>query len=181
MSRSVTDIAWELRIVAEAEGIGKSKQWRELYDLLQGCAVLADRCAAGADNAEMRRLVAQQPTNGNRRYVERGSDEFLLVCRFVFTNQQSSGANRSNASRYAHCLREAKSRGIAACKLAKHLEANGGVNALFLSRPNAERSVQTKTLHLTSAIKVPKFAPITLTVNRRQDGKFDVMSIGGAP
>jgi hypothetical protein len=172
---SVAAQAHELRKIAEAGPIGKRHSSFELYRLLGQCAVLADRCATGQENAELRSLVAQRSQRGHRTWVERGSDEFTLVCRFVFGDLRSKGAERSNASRYAHCLRQARRLGIKSPDLAHHLSEQGGVNALFLVRPLEATSVMTKCLNLTTSISVPKAEPITLTLQRTSDNRYEVL------
>ncbi|MGL4396602.1 MAG: hypothetical protein ACRCS9_08700 [Hyphomicrobium sp.] len=137
---------------------------------------LAERCAAKTAFEEIRGLVVQQPNDGKRRYVERGSDEYILVCRFVFDGLKTAAADRSNASRYAHCLRQAAKKGLKSAELAKHLSENGGVNALFLRRPLEATTVTTKSLSLTKAITVTKGETFTLELRRRKDNFYDVLN-----
>lgn len=172
---SITDEAYRLRREAEAGPIGKRHTSFELYDLLEGCMKLAARCAKGDSRDEMLRLVAQQPRSGNRRYVERQSDEYTLVCRFVFMNLKSKHAERSNASRYAHCLRQATKRGIHPGGLSAHLRENGGVNALFLGRPVAATTVTTRCLRLARQITLPKDALVRLVVRREANNTYEVL------
>lgn len=172
---SVAEQAYKVRKLAEAGPVGKRKTSFELYDVLAQCAALAERCAKGNEFSELRALVAQQPTTQNRRYVEKGSDEYILVCRFVFGELKSSSANRSNASRYAHALREAKKQGIMSNGLAQHLSMSGGINALFLHRPLAATSVTTKTIHLTESITVAKGQEVRLVLKREPDNRFSII------
>jgi len=175
---SITDSAYNLRAIAEAGPIGKRHSSFELYNLLAQCMALAERCEAGNEYGELRSLVAKRPKQGrNRTYVERGSDSFILVCRFVFGDLKTSAAQRSNASRYAHCLRQAQKCGIASGQLAQHLAHNGGVNALFLVRPLMRTNVTTKCLNLTESVTVPKDRPVTLTLQRTDDNRFRVLSV----
>lgn len=174
--KSVTEHAYDLRRNAEAGPIGKRKTSAELYGLLADCMSLAERCAQDHESFdELRQLVAQQPHNGNRRYVEASADAFQLVARFVFAELKSPSAERSNANRYAICMREAKKRNVGHAGLAQWLNENGGLNALFLARPLTARSVTTKTLYLVESITIPKEKPITLTLMRQPDGRFAVV------
>lgn len=178
---TVAEAAHRVRRTAEAGPIGKRKTSFELYALLADCMALAERCTSDrAAFDEMRGLVAQQPHDGNRRYVEMCADAYQLVCRFVFADLKSRGAERSNASRYAMALREAAKIGVKSADLAAHLRDGGGINSLFLARPLAARSVTTRMLHLTQSITAPKDEEITLTLRRISDGRFDVISTGVA-
>ncbi|WP_147707818.1 hypothetical protein [Microvirga massiliensis] len=135
---------------------------------------LAERCRDPSEFAELQRLFLDQPRSGNRRYIENGSDEFTLVCRFVFADLRS-GTERSNASRYAHCLREAAKRQIGSATLVEFLKEEGGINALFLGRPLSRQTVTTKTLRLTEPITVGKGVKFTVTLIRNPDNTYSVI------
>lgn len=178
MGGSIASEARRIRKIAEAGPIGKRHTSFELYSLLGECMTLAERCRSSPEEAdEMRRLVANQPTTRQRRYVEGGSDSFLLVSRYVFADLRSAAANRSNASRYAHAMRIAFDAGIRGAALAEHLRDNGGINSLFVKRPLLAVSVSTKTLHLTSSVTLPKQGAARLTLSRSIDGRFDVHEV----
>jgi hypothetical protein len=177
---SIAAEAHSLRKIAEAGPIGKRHSSFELYDLLGKCMKLAERCAATSEYEEMRGLVTQQP-GANRRYVERGSDRFILVCRFVFSNLRSAGTERSNASRYAHTLRQAHQKGLRSDDLAEYLKDNGGVNALFLRRPLASLTVTTKCLVLTEAVRIPKDHTLNITLRRTPDNRYEVLDFSTEP
>lgn len=104
------------------------------------------------------------------RYVEAGSDIFVLVCRFVF-----AGTNRANAIRYSQCLREAVKLGIEAKDLAAWLRQNGGVNALYFRRPLESRTSTTRTLRLARSVTFPRDKPFTLTLQWGTDNAFRVL------
>lgn len=176
MGATITEQAFELRASAEAGPVGKRKSSFELYAILGQCMALAERCKTGDEFDEMRRLVAQQPTANSRRYVEKGSDHYTLVCRFVFANLKSPGAEGSNASRYAHCMRQANKAGIKPEALADHLRTKGGINALFLRRPLEAATVTTKCLALATVITVIKGEPFTLRLRRLPDNTYEVLS-----
>lgn len=175
-SETVTSEAYRVRAIAEAGPIGKRHSSFELYDLLAKCMRLAERCRASKpDFDQIQLLVTQQPHGGNRRYVERGSDEYTMICRFVFSNLRSTGAERSNASRYAHTLRQASRCGLNSSTIAEHLTKNGGINALFLRRPLERFDVLTKCLVLTEQIRAPKGGQFTVKLRRTSDNRYDVL------
>lgn len=147
-----------------------------LYDVMASYMELCERCGRDPDErAELERLFAGQPRPGNRRYIEKASDIYVLVCRFVFTE-----TDRTNAMRYACALREAGRRQIGSTGMANWLRQNGGVNALYFSRPLGARIVGTKTLHLHDRISFSRDAPFTLTLQWRTDNRFDVIAIAKA-
>lgn len=171
----VVETAIALREKADRAGVGQKRSSLELYRILAGCMALAMRCRDPDEAAALRRLVLDRSRGEeSRSYVEAGSDEFVLVCRYVFSSGSAS-ANRSNASRYASALREAAVRQIRPEDLSRYLRHNGGINALFLTRPLAALAVTTRTLRLNSPVTVPKGAAFTLTFRRRPDGTFDVI------
>lgn len=172
--RSIADEAEQLRQRAEAGPIGKRHSSFELYALLADCMALADRCRDPGEYEALRMAITMQGGDGGpRRYVERNSDEYILVCRYVFSDRKP-GKERSNASRYAHALREAAKRQINSKTLEAHLRTAGGINALFLARPLEARSCTLKTLYLAHAITVPKQGWFTVSLSRKPDGSFEV-------
>lgn len=174
---TVTEEALRLQREAHAGPIGKRHSSFALYDLLAKCMALTNRCLRSPqDRAELEQLFLAQPHYGNRRYIENGSDEYLLVCRFVFPDGLRKG-ERTNASRYAHCLREAAKRQIRSNELSAWLKENGGVNALYLRRPLTRTTLCRKTLYLTESIEVPKEGEFTLTLRPTPDGWFDVVAL----
>jgi hypothetical protein len=171
----ISDTALRLRQAAHAGPIGKRHSSFALYDLLAECMALAARCCNPEARLELERLIqTEKPSAGKRRYVEKQSDEYILVCRFVFPNG-SRAAERSNASRYAHCLREAAKRQIGSASLADFLKNEGGLNALYLTRPLLRTTVTTKAIRLAESAELPKHGEFCLTLRRRADGAFDVM------
>jgi len=178
---SIVDLALQARRNAAAvvdRHVNPSQKQASLalYDVLAPCMELCERCGRDPDDrAELERLFAEQPRPGNRRYVEKASDIYVLVCRFVFTE-----TDRTNAIRYACALREAGRRQIRSTALAEWLRRNGGVNALYFSRPLDTRIVATKTLHLHDRISFSRDAPFTLTLRWRTDNRFDVLAAVGS-
>lgn len=168
-----------LRDRAEAGPIGKRHSSFELYALLADCMALADRCREPAEYETLRMALVMQGGSGNRRFIERQSDEYQLVCRYVFFDRNMK-REHGNANRYAAALREAARHQIRSADLNEHLRTKGGVNALFLTRPLTAMSSTLKTLYLAEAVTVPKAGRFTLTLERRSDGAFLVHS-NGAP
>jgi hypothetical protein len=171
---SITKEIEALKRAAHAGPIGKRHSSFELYDLLAGCMRVAERCQRDwRARAELEQFFLSQPAVG-RRYVEKGSDEFVLVCRTVFPTG-SRAAERSNASRYAHCLREAAKRQIPSSELSRVLRSEGGLNALYMARPLTRTTVSTKCLNLTESVTVPKAGSFTLTLRRTADNRYEVL------
>lgn len=173
---SIREEAARLKRTAHAGPIGKRHSSFELYELLAECLALAHRCKRDQrDRADLEQLFIEQ-SGGSRRYVEKGSDEFILVCRYVFPTGSRS-AERSNASRYAFVLREATNRRIHSSTLCEWLKTQGGLNALYMHRPLTRTTVKTKSLRLTQSIEVPKEGCFTVTLVRTGEGAFDVISV----
>lgn len=150
---------------------GKTKASKALYKVLADCMAIAERCEKDPnDYAKIRKLFDQQPKEGVRRYIEKSNDIFGLVSRFVFTD-----SDRTNAARYAACLRVAKSEAIASDKLAEYMWNNGGVNALYFRRKLDVRLVRTKCLRLDRQIVIDRDRPLTITLQWRDDNSFIVI------
>ncbi len=144
-----------------------------LYGVLASCMNLCERCDhEPAEREELERLFKEQPRPGKRRYVEKNSDIYVLVCRFVFTE-----TDRTNAMRYASALREASKLQVASGELRDYLKDNGGINALYFKRPLDARSVKTKCLRLASQIEFSRDEPFTLKLTWRDDNTFDAVPI----
>lgn len=142
-----------------------------LYSVMARCMELCERCERDAsERAELDRLFDDQPKTGNRRYVEKGSDIYVFVCRYVFTD-----TDRTNAMRYAAALREASKMQISSAELAEHMKTNGGVNALYFRRPLDARLVKTKCLRLAETITFSRDAELTLRLSWRDDNSFVVI------
>jgi hypothetical protein len=144
----------------------------QLYEILADCKRLCERCERNAEDFdEVKRLFAQQPKTGNRRFVEKGSDIYVFICRFVFTD-----TDRTNAMRYAAALRMAAELQISGDQLAEHMKENGGVNALYFRRPLNERNIKTKCLRLAQQITFSRDEPFTLMLKWRDDNSFEVLA-----
>lgn len=147
----------------------------QLYNVLADCMELTEVCLRDPQEyAVMDDLIKKLPVieGKNRHYVERGSDIYQRVCRFVFHGEE----NTANTNRYAHCLREAARQGVMARTLIEEL-SKGGVNKFYLKRPSQDREVDvsTKCLRLSKTITHARSAPIVLTLKRNDEGFYDVI------
>lgn len=172
---SVTELAYKARkdaglVVDRHTNPSQKAASIALYSVLAACKELCERCDRdAAERAEMERLFGEQPKTGNRRYVEKGSDIYVFVCRFVFTE-----TDRTNAMRYASALREAGKMQIEARDLAEWMKNNGGVNALYFKRPLDARNVKTKCLRLAEQIEISRDNPFTITLRWLPDNTFAI-------
>jgi hypothetical protein len=107
-----------------------------------------------------------------KRYAEKISDAYVLVCRYVMEGQE----NYSTRSRYATSLREAGRRKIHSAELIEWLTKNGGVRKLFMTRPVEAVVIERRTLHLNQAVKFHKDGVFTLTLKYDGEGYFDVLN-----
>jgi hypothetical protein len=145
-----------------------------LYALLAEMkAICEDVTRAGAED-ELRALYWQRglEAGSRKRYIEAGTDVHIMVARYVLDGED----NRNSTYRYALAMREAEKRQVCAADLATWLRGSGGINALYKQRETAHRAREARTLHLTSAVTCMTGVPITLTLRRRPDGFFDVLS-----
>jgi hypothetical protein len=78
----------------------------ELYEALVLALRAAEMCIANIDHdIELGRVIASMPRGEkNRQYVERGSDAYQRVCRYVFFGEEHT----ANINRYAIAIREAR-------------------------------------------------------------------------
>lgn len=168
-----------LKQKAYAGPIGKRQSSFELYGILSECYALALQSRRNETEGEaLRLLVRNEKCDGKGRWTLRASDEFILVCRYVFPRRGAGKGELSNASRYAAALREAFKRQMAPTDFATFLKDRGGINALYLSRPLERGDVQTKTLYLDRQITASKDAAFSLTLRRMSDNRFEVLRVG---
>jgi hypothetical protein len=158
----------------------------KLYALLAECLGICEEVIAADAFEELRRLAVtrvneRQPrgtitraesNNGRgRRYVEAGSDAFILVARYVLSGVDG----RNSFYRYAVTLREANKRKIASTDLVRWLGENGGVNALYAPAAYRKESHRTKVLHLNQTVSFPREGDFTITLRHDGRGFFDVV------
>lgn len=154
--------------------IAKRQSDTTLYTVLGGCMELCERCGDPGEEAKMRVLANSLPPRPGRskHFIERGSDVYQLVARYVFYGEE----DRSNINRYAHSLRQAGLIQIRGADLPGWLKDNGGINALYMRRPLERNDVTTRCLRLTESITVPKDKSFTLTLRRTPENTFEVLS-----
>lgn len=166
--RSLIDAARAAAVVVT--GRHQKKASLELYAVLARCAEICERCAASpADLVELTTLFdAQDRGERNRRYIEDGSDINIRVARYVF----EADDNRANVYRYSIALREAARRGVRSSEMAFWLRTNGGINALYHTRPAQRVNLSTRCLRLSESIEVPAVGSFTLTLERLPHNVF---------
>lgn len=152
----------------------------DLYRVLRDCLEIAEVCLKDVREYEvLNKIIKKLPmTEGQQRhYVERGSDIYQRVCRFMFHGEEHT----SNTNRYAHCLREAARQGVKSQTLIQEL-CDGGVARFYLKRPSQsqERVVRTKCIRLDRQIEHYKSDVITLTLKRGIDNVYEVQAMKGA-
>lgn len=146
-----------------------------LYAILSDCLSICEDVERDGLHEQLRDALRVEvsglnPAGRGRKYAERDSDACVLVCRYVLEGRD----NRNSTYRYASTLREAMRRQIGSGDLAGWLTENGGVRALFLSRPVDRRTSSLRTLHLKSAVTVPLSGWFSVTLQWDGQGYFDV-------
>ena len=150
----------------------------QLYRVLSDCLAISEICLKDMNEYEvLNGLIKKLPKveGKTRQYVEKSSDIYQRVCRFMFHGEEHT----ANTNRYAHCLREAAKQGIKSDKLIDEL-SQGGVNKFYLVRPSQssrERIVRTKCLRLEQQIEHYKSDRILLTLKRNSEGFYAVLKI----
>ena len=167
-------------------GIPIRRRDGKLYALLAECLSICEEVIRDGMFEELREIArvsvderrprgevtrAESNNGKGRRYVEAGSDAYILVARYVL----AWADGRNSHYRYATTLREAGKRQIAAADLAKWLTENGGVNALYSPAAYRKESHQTKVLHLNQTVRFPREGEFTITLRHDGKGFFDVV------
>jgi hypothetical protein len=159
----------------------------KLYQLLAECLGICEEVNSAGMFEELRQLAVvrvneRQPrgtvtraesNNGRgRKWVEKGSDAFILVARYVLAGIDG----RNSHYRYAVTMREAAKRQIAAADLVQWLGENGGVNALYRPTTMKNAANQTRQLYLNQRITFPREGEFTITLRHDGKGFFDVVT-----
>lgn len=157
----------------------------KLYHLLAECLGICEEVIGAGMFEELRQLAVvrvgfreprgtleRKGVGKGRSYVEKGSDAFILVARYVLAGVDG----RNSHYRYAVTMREAHNRGIASGDLVTWLGENGGVNALYAPAAYRKESHRTKVLHLNQTITFPREGEFTITLRHDGKGFFDVVS-----
>lgn len=147
----------------------------QLYEILRDCLEIAEACLHSPNEyGVLDGLIKKLPVidGKNRHYVERSSDIYQRVCRFMFHGEE----NNSNTNRYAHCLREAARLGVKSAKLIEQL-SDGGIAKFFLKRPSQDREIEVKTkcLRLDRQITHSRRATLVLKLKRDDNGVYKVL------
>lgn len=117
------------------------------------------------------KMISELPRGTkNRQYVERSSDIYQRVCRYVFLGEEHT----ANINRYAIALREAAKRQVHSSELKTRLNS-GGVNQFYLVRPLNNEFISTRCLRLARNITHPKGDDFTLRLRRLDDNSYEVL------
>ncbi len=173
MTQSVVEIIDAARALMPMRRRGANSQ---LYNALVLALQASEICLADPAQAEsLRELIATLPRGEkNRQFVERSSDVFQRVCRYVFFGEEC----HANISRYAISLREAQKQGVGSTELLGCLR-DGGVNQFYLKRHLDRQIISTKCIRLDKQIAHNKGEPFTLVLKRKPDNSYDVISFLG--
>jgi hypothetical protein len=144
----------------------------ELYHALVLALRASELCVTDAaqDIALGEAIAALPRGNKNRQYIERGSDAYQRVCRYVFFGDEHT----ANVNRYAIAIREAAKQGVTADGLLNRLQS-GGVNQFFLARPLSSDVVSTRCIRFDRTITHKKSDAITLVLKRNNDNSYTVL------
>jgi hypothetical protein len=144
----------------------------ELYSALVLALQASELCLADIEqDLALGKAVAELPRgNKNRQYVERRSDAYQRVCRYIFFGDEHT----ANINRYAIALREAGKQGVRSKDLLKYLN-KGGVNQFYLKRPLHSDTISTRCIRLDCAIVHEKTAVVTLVLQRNDDNSYAVL------
>ena len=163
------------RLKARNGGVPFRRTDGALYALLADLLAIIEDVERDKLQDELRSAVKLSGVGAiGRKYVERGTDASILVCRHVLDNDDT----RNSTYRYALSLREARRRQIRSGELAEWLRGNGGVNTLYKTRPTATKSNTVRTLHLNAPIVISVGGSVAVTLFRDHRGFFDVVYSG---
>lgn len=170
---TITELAQAVRHNAdEVTNRHKKQASFRLYAVMADVMEVCERAErAPAEKTELDALLREQPHEGNRRFVEKGSDVYTLVCRYVF----HGSPNRANLYRYAEALRQAALMQLGSNDLAAWLRSSGGINALYFRREVVKKPARLRILRLLEAIEFPRDKPFTLTLQWTDLNAFKVI------
>lgn len=160
---------------AGAVVVGRHKKHADigLYQTLAACLEIAEVCLADpAELAVLNGKIRDLARTSNRRlYVEKASDVYQRVCRYVFNGEEHT----ANTNRYAISLREAHTAGVRSKQLAQTLLNYGGINKFYLGRKSEIKSVTAKALRLDRPITHRKDEELALRLRRLPDNTYEVL------
>jgi hypothetical protein len=170
---TITELAKAVRCAADdVTSRHKKLASFRLYGVLADVMEVCERAERDpAEKAELDALLREQPHDGNRRFVEKGSDTYTLVCRYVF----HGSPNRSNLYRYAEALRQAAAIQLRSDTLAAWLKTSGGVNGLYFRREVVKKPARLRVLRLLSPIEFPRDRPFMITLEWTDQNAFKVI------
>lgn len=169
---SVTSVAILLQQARAMMPMRKRGANTALYDALEIAMRVCELCGQDIEqDILLGKMIAKLPRGEkNRQYVERSSDVYQRVCRYVFLGEEHT----ANINRYAHALREAANQQVRSFELKKHLK-NGGVNQFYLVRPLQQDITSTKCLRLSRHITHRKGEVFTLRLRRLPNNSYEVI------
>lgn len=143
-----------------------------LYDALEIAMQVCELCNRDIEqDVLLGKMIAELPRGEkNRQYVEKSSDVYQRVCRYVFLGEEHT----ANINRYAHALREAASQQVHSSDLKRRLNS-GGVNQFYLVRPLHRDIISTKCLRLAKQITHRKGETFTLQLRRLANNSYEVV------
>lgn len=164
-------------------GVPVQRKDRDLYAILAACLAICEEVQRDGMEPQLRELVRVSvagqgldvdAARRGRRYAYPSSDAYVLVCRYVLGASETMQLR----SKYSHALREAARRQIGSNRLPEWLRENGGVLALYNSRPGVgQRGGGIRVLNLSSPVPDGRDGkPFTLTLRNTGDGFFEVLS-----
>lgn len=172
-----------LRKLAVDGGLPVRRKDRDLYAIMAGCLALCEEIIRDSREPELREVfrvsvagrgLTPDEARKGRRYAYPSSDAFILVCRYALADTETAQI----VSKYSQALREAARRQIRAVDLPVWLRENGGILALYRSRPTlGARSGGVRTLELDKTIDFPRDGgAFTLTLRYDGNGFFHVLN-----
>lgn len=145
-----------------------------LYQVLANCLEICEVCIRDKrEQGVLIDLIKKLPlVNGNKRqYVEKSSDVYQHVCRYIFHGEEHT----ANTNRYAICLREAAKQDVSSKDIIEEL-LDGGINRFYLARPNLGEGISTKCIRLDRAIYHHKAKVISLKLKRKANNTYEVLT-----
>lgn len=144
-----------------------------LYDALVVAMRACELCLSNIEqDIRLGEMIAALPRGDRKRrqYVERGSDIYQRVGRYVFFGDE----NNANINRYAITLRQAAKQGVTSKTLRERL-AQGGVNQFYLKRPLVREVVSTRCIRLNKNITHRKDSMFELKLRRLEDNSYEIV------
>lgn len=163
-------------------GIPVRRKDRDLYATLAACLEICEEVVRDGLEPQLRSIIqvsvagqglSVDEARVGKRFTYKASDAYLLVCRYVLSDTET----KQLQSKYSQALREAARRQISSAQLPEWLKKNGGVLALYNSRPTAgKRNGGIRVLNLMTPVDPRRDGKaFTLTLRNRGGGFFEVI------